>query len=304
MTRANLNYYLYKIVHSIAYCVKRCIPAFFMQPKKDLCGCFSIGITTYIERYEKYFKPLYLALCKYFPDVQIIVAVNGFSDSIAHQRYLGQLSKELCTDLRSQHSFILHDKPVGCARLWNEILGVSQESATLILNDDLQVYPYLRRWAESLEWEKADIALLNSTWSNFIISQKAIQQIGAFDEMFAGIGFEDMDYTARAYLAGIKIANLICPYISHKDLKPRQTSFDTISQRVWGKFTSANQDYFFKKWQRCAQGEGAYIKQITSCVKPTAKQELAPLNRLPIREQGQGNVYRPDRETDKALREH
>ena len=271
MTKPNLNYYLYKAAHGAVYMARRCIPASLVPPKKDLSGHFSIGITTYIARYEKYFKPLYLALCKYFPDVRIIVAVNGFSDSAAHQSYLDRFSREICANAASNRHFVLHDKPVGCSQLWNDILGAGIQSPTLILNDDLRIYPYLRRWAESFDWEKADIALLNSTWSNFIISQKAVRKIGAFDPMFTGIGFEDMDYTARAYFAGVKIANIICPYVYHKDLKPERTSFDAISGKVWGKFTSANHDYFFTKWEKCAAGEGAYIKQIASHVKPVIK---------------------------------
>jgi hypothetical protein len=298
MTRPNLNYYLYKTAHGAAYCAKRCIPAYLVPAKKDLSGDFSIGITTYIARYEKHFKPLYSALCKHFPDVKLIVAVNGFSDRAAHQKYLDRFSREICANSAPSRSFIIHDRPVGCSRLWNEILGASLQSPALILNDDLRIYPYLRRWAESLDWGKADITLLNSIWSNFIISENIVRQVGAFDENFTGIGFEDMDYTARAYFAGVSIANTICPYICHKDLKPEKTSFDDISGKIWGKFTSANHDYFFKKWRKCAAGEGAYIKQIASCVEPAAKQEFIPLKRLPIG--GQGNIYYPDRMQNKT----
>jgi len=293
MTKANLNYYLYKAAHETIYFAKRCIPSFLIAPKKNLSNSFSIGITTYVSRYEKFFKPLYLALSKYFPDVQLIVAVNGFSDNAAHQEYLERFLKEICVNSALKRRFILHDKPVGCAQLWNEILGTTSQDPTLILNDDLLVYPYLRRWAESFVWEKAEIAILNSTWSNFIISQKVIQKIGAFDEMFTGMGFEDMDYTARAYFAGLKIDNVVCPYIIHKNHKPKQTSFDALSGKTWGKFTSINQDYFFKKWQKCESQEGPYIKQIASCVKPAAKQEFLPLQRLHMG--GQDNIYYPDR---------
>ncbi len=275
MPTANLNYHLYAAGRSAFHWGRRLVPDLLISPSRNLEGEFAIGITTYIERYEKYFKPLYRSLSRCFPEVQITVAVNGHGSFEEQKSYLERMHTELCSTAPKHHRFVLHDHPVGLTTLWNEILDISLPSPVLILNDDLRIYPWMRRWAEGFDWKNASLALLNSAWSHFIVSRETIESLGAFDPGFTGIGFEDMDYTARAGLQGIAISNMLCPYIAHSNHQPKTTSFDNMSERVWGKYTSANQAYFYTKWQKCSKEEGTYIKQIHSNVKP-----LAPL--LPI----------------------
>ena len=83
-----------------------------------------------------------------------------------------------------------------------------------------------------------------------------------------------------------------CPYLHHANDQPAITSFDDRSERVWGKYTSANQESFFRKWQTCEAPEGTYIRQLGGNVRP-----VAPLPHLavpPPMAQGAGIVY-PDR---------
>jgi hypothetical protein len=139
----------------------------------------------------------------------------------------------------------------------------------MILNDDLKVYPWLRRWSEKFEWNHVSLTLLNSTWSHFIITSRVVQKLGYFDSGFTGIGFEDMDYTATAGMLGVSIYDVLCPYLAHRNHQPESVHLLTgQSTRVWGKYTSANQQYFFNKWQECPQGEGVYIKQLGASVRP------------------------------------
>jgi len=115
---------------------------------------------------------------------------------------------------------------------------------------------------------RPQLTLLTSTWSHFVNADATVRQPGAFDPGFPGIGFEDMDYTARACCAGIGIANRLCPYLSHQDHQPTTTSCDCDSGRVWGKYTSANQAHFHSRWQECGPEEGVAIRQIRGHVKP------------------------------------
>ena len=138
----------------------------------------------------------------------------------------------------------------------------------MILNDDLKAYPWLRRWAEKLDWHHVSLTLLNITWSHFIITSKVVQKLGYFDSGFTGIGFEDMDYTASAGMIGITIHDLLCPYLCHRNHQPERTSFDCESTRVWGKYTSANQAVFFQKWEECTPNQGIYIRQLKTSVRP------------------------------------
>jgi hypothetical protein len=136
----------------------------------------------------------------------------------------------------------------------------------LMLNDDLSIYPWMRRWAEKFPWQTQSLFLINSSWSHFVLPQSVYERVGAFDPGFVGIGFEDMDYTARLGVLKMKPTNILCAYISHHENQPEKTSFDELSPRIWGKYTSANQEYFFKKWRRSDSTKGVYIRQIDDYV--------------------------------------
>ena len=292
-SKSNLNFYIHQGLHGASHKIKRRIPTSLIKRNRSLANDFRIGITTYIDRYEDYFKPLYLAIKDIFPDVHLTVAVNGFSSQDDQQQYLQRFENELCTSAPANHHFYLHDHPHGLTKLWNEILSESPGIPTFILNDDLRIYPWLRRWAESLTWKNQLLTLINSTWSHFIISPEVIRNVGAFDPGFPGIGFEDMDYTARASLSGYAIDNILCPYIRHQNHQPQRTSFDDQSDRVWGKYTSANQAFFFGKWRQCSADEGVYIKQLGEYVCPVDSLPYLPLT---LTDQNRTKtVYYPDR---------
>lgn len=268
MPRPNLNYFIYQVARNALHRSQCLVPISLLPRRQSLKNQFCIGITTYIERYEHQFKPLYKRLCRIFPDVTIIVVVNGSGDQQRQKTYLETFEHELCAHAPPHHKFVLHDHVVGLTTLWNEIFVLSDSLPVLILNDDLRVYPWLRRWAENYQWQSACLSLLNNSWSHFVISDQAFDRIGCFDTGFLGIGFEDMDYTARAGLAGVAIENLYCPYIVHTNHQPVNTSFDLTSGRVWGKYTAANHDRFFSKWESTEDPDGVYIRQLHSHVRP------------------------------------
>jgi len=276
MTKPNLNYYLYRFGMATVHAAKRLIPAQLIPHRLNLNGKFVIGITTYVERYDDYFKPLYRSLSFLFPDVPIVVTVNGFPDSDKQHHYLSRLQSELCAQAPSHHTFVLHDRPCGLTTLWNEMLQASENRPLWILNDDLRVDSWIRRWAEKFDWENVRLTLLNDTWSHFIISPEVVEKVGVFEPSFTGIGFEDMDYTARSCLAGLAIGNITCPYLHHSNHQPKYTSFDDVSGRTWGKYTTANEECFYRLWARSSDGEGVYIKQIQDFVKPV--QPISPVS--------------------------
>jgi len=295
MTSPNFNFYLYRFALSVVHGVKRLVPAPLMPRRLNLSGSFVIGITTYIERYDDYFKPLYQSLSVLFPEVPIVVAVNGFPDQQKQSDYLSRLQVELCDGAPSHHTFVLYDRPRGLTTLWNEMLQVAIDRPLWILNDDLSVDPWVRRWAEKFDWKSVEITLLNDTWSHFIIAPKVVDKVGIFEPSFPGIGFEDMDYTARSGLAGIAIGNVPCPYLHHSNHQPKTTSFDDVSGRTWGKYTTANEECFYRLWARSSDGKGVYIKQIRDFVNPVQPLSLASLGSLKPLDFRQGLAF-PDRE--------
>lgn len=267
--KENINYKLFQFAYAAKGRFLRSIPQILVPHRKDLSMRLQIAITTYVDRYEQFFKPLYLSLRKLFPEVNIYVAVNGFHESEIQNKYLAQLENELCHENMGDNTFVLHDKPVGLTRLWNELLSQGQCNTTLILNDDLRVYPWFRMWIEKEHWHN-DITLINGTWSHFFFSKELCHTVGWFDETFRGIGFEDMDYTARCALKNIEIKNIRCQYIRHLDHQPSRTSFDNQSRTLWGpKYSSINHDTFFQKWRVCDHDSGIFIKQLKSFVVTT-----------------------------------
>ncbi|MEB3325104.1 MAG: hypothetical protein VKM17_07175, partial [Cyanobacteriota bacterium] len=57
--------------------------------------------------------------------------------------------------------------------------------------------------------------------------------------------------------------------------------FDEVSGRVWGKYTTANERYFYSKWEVCPAEEGVFIKQIPDYVRPTHPHCHIPLPSIP-----------------------
>lgn len=277
MNRSSLNLRLYLAARAVVHGSRRRIPRVLLPPQRPLADRFSFAITTFEARYETYFRPLYRSLRRSFPEVPILVVVNGHGDGASQSRYLERLCRELADGEPPHRRFLLHERVVGLCQMWNELLQASPTATTLVLNDDLRIDPYLRRWAEAMDWESVDLSLLNNTWSHFAIARRCWEKIGAFDQSFSGIGFEDMDYTARASLAGVRIDGVACPYLHHANDQPATTSFDGQSERVWGKYTSANHEVFVRKWERCPEPEGTYIRQLGHHVRP-----VAPLPHLPV----------------------
>jgi hypothetical protein len=294
MTKPNFNFYLYRFASGMVHRAKRLVPAPLMPRRLNLSGNFVIGITTYIERYDDYFKPLYQSLSVLFPEVPIVVAVNGFPDQHKQHDYLSRLQVELCQRAPSHHTFVLHDRARGLTTLWNEMLQVANDRPLWILNDDLSVDPWVRRWAEKFDWKSVELTLLNDTWSHFIIAPKVVDKVGVFEPSFPGIGFEDMDYTARSGFAGIAIGNVPCPYLHHSNHQPKTTSFDDVSGRTWGKYTTANEECFYRLWARSSDGKGVYIKQIRDFVKPVQPLSVASLASLKPLDVRRGLAF-PDR---------
>lgn len=292
---ANLRFRIYSSARSTVQGLRRLVPAALVPPRRDLSRSFAIGVTTYSERYERYLRPLYRQLCLLFPEVPLTIAVNGHGTIEAQGRYLQRFQDEICAKAPSHHRFLLHDRPHGLTTLWNGMLLSSpQDRPLLILNDDLLLHGWLRRWAEAFEWSAATLALLNSSWSHFVIAPEIVQKVGAFDPDFPGIGFEDMDYTARAGMAGVTISNHLCAYLQHQDDKPASTSFDGISGRVWGKYTSANQEHFAAHWEPCPEDQGVWIKQLRSAVRPRRPLTPVMLPAIPITAWS-GSLLFPDR---------
>ena len=106
----NLRYRLYCAGREAGWAIRRRIPTRFLPPRRDLTGAFSIGVTTYSDRYERYFKPLHRKLSRIFPEVSITVAVNGHGTPAAQAAYLHRLEQEICQGAPPHQRFVLYGR--------------------------------------------------------------------------------------------------------------------------------------------------------------------------------------------------
>ena len=65
--------------------------------KKISNTTYSIGVVTYVKRYEIHFLPLIKKLITVFPETQIIIAINGYYDKEIQNEYLNKITNLLAT---------------------------------------------------------------------------------------------------------------------------------------------------------------------------------------------------------------
>src|SRR5208283_5090968 len=97
---------------------------------------FSIGIVTYINRYDALFKPLIKNLCKIFPDVEIVVAINGYYDQEKQQKYLTKIKTLLAK--YPNVKYIEYNEGQSLSKLWNQLIIHAANEKVFIFNDDVK----------------------------------------------------------------------------------------------------------------------------------------------------------------------
>ncbi|WP_432712747.1 glycosyltransferase family 2 protein [Pedobacter sp.] len=228
---------------------------------------YSIGITTYANRYETLFKPFLLQLLKIFNDTEIIIAVNGHYHQDLQRAYLDEIN-----------SFAKQFKNVkvvsfmegqGLSKLWNQLILNSTNEKILICNDDLEISPLFRRDLEHVGILTQNIALINQSWSHFLISKSIIRQVGWFDERFPAIGNEDEDFESRLVLMGIPLGMFHFRSIKAVRTIPVSYSYGAEVELVNGKYLKSNKAFFDSKWDTAtAPVEGYhYVRILKAWVK-------------------------------------
>lgn len=211
---------------------------------------FTIGITTFKDRFEISFKPLLKKLVKSFPVNEIIVIANGHYKREEQLRYLKKI-KEYRKSFNNVKliSFI---EPKGLSFLWNEIINNAENSKILILNDDLNISIEFRLFILNSGIINMHISTINKSWSHFFISKDITDKVGLFDENFVEIGGEDDDYAARLAIAGINISNFNSDTICSKGRKRlkqiKTNSYGKVIALQRGGYSTLNTEYLESKW--------------------------------------------------------
>jgi hypothetical protein len=158
---------------------------------------FSIGITTFERRFEKYFKPLIEGIKRIEPDIGVIVTVNGEYGKSFSELYRQNMLSFL-SDKKNVYP-VFFPEFRGLAKLWNTILIHSTSDFVLILNDDVSIVnpSFVNDIVTALAQNQGRSFYINWSWSHFVVCKKEIDELGYFDERLLGIGEEDGDMTWR-----------------------------------------------------------------------------------------------------------
>ena len=206
---------------------------------------YTIGVVTYHARFESYFKPLIENLVRIFPDREILCVINGHPEQSLQIQYLDRVTEFMKRFPNVR--YLAHAAMQPLSKSWNQLITLSHTEKILILGDDIFIGDFFR---ESLEKciETHDMFLINRTWCHFVTSKTTVRAVGWFEERYPGIGWEDTDYAFRMIMKGL-------PIPSEKVLGILNLSTDNDDNPGWEnpanrkmKYTSANEDFFLKKW--------------------------------------------------------
>ncbi len=205
----------------------------------------SIGVVTYLARFEDYFKPLIKKLYSIFPDYDIIVFLNGHHNQEKQIHFLQNVTSFLTKYPNVRYLTNVTHQPL--ARSWNWLILMAMRENILILNDDLMVNTEIRHNLEKLS-SPPNIFIINRSWSHFVINKKIVRQVGWFDERLSGIGYEDYDYIFRLARQGITVKSIALHGIFNYVAPSTDASWATISEVTAGKYSKVNYEFFLKKW--------------------------------------------------------
>ena len=220
---------------------------------KAIGSDYSIGVVTYVKRFESYFKPLVASLEKYFPKVEKNYVLNGFYDPAIQAEYLKK-AKEFLRGT-SAANVIAYSESQPLARCFNQLILHTTGKKVLILNDDLLIRRLFRPFFELQMWP-FETCVVNNTWSISFLSKDTVRKVGWFDERFPAIGNEDGDYGLRiAIQKGQKEMqvlhqhNIYCFGITNVVAGNTDPGWKKDSAIVGSGYAQSNKDYFEKKWE-------------------------------------------------------
>jgi len=157
----------------------------------------SIGVTTFGNRFDRYFVPLLKKIKEYAPDNEVIVAVNGEHRQSFDEDYRRQVLEFISGQ---PNVFpIVFPRFRGLSKLWNSIVIHASHDYILMLNDDIMLNRtgFLKDICSAIRSCQGRTFLINQSWSHFLLSREELDELGYFDERLLGIGEEDGDMVWR-----------------------------------------------------------------------------------------------------------
>lgn len=165
----------------------------------DNAPMLSIGITTFVHRFEDYFIPLIAKIREFDQETEIVVAING-----EHQQLFDEEFRRKILHFLADHPRvfpILFTEFRGVSKLWNTIITHASHEFILMLGDDIMITDpnFLTTIKQHIIQNQGKSFTINKSFAHFVLSRKEIDHLGYFDERLLGIGEEDGDITWRYY---------------------------------------------------------------------------------------------------------
>lgn len=207
---------------------------------------YSIGVVTYVNRYNTYFRKNIKNLVRFFPDKEIICIINGHPDKERHLSYLKEITGQLSSFKNVK--YITFEDHQSLAKCWNWITLMSSNPNFLFLNDDILIKKNFRGDFESHLQSNTSFFTVNGSFSHFLLNKDTVKKNGWFDERFLGVGQEDGDYLLRLAQNNIPLINVECSDILNFVAPNDNPGFKKISSLTQGKYSSINKEFMQKKW--------------------------------------------------------
>lgn len=212
----------------------------------------SIGITTFENRFERYFIPLLSRIKDYVPESEVIVAVNG-----EHEQEFNEDYRNAVLEFISRHKKvypIIFPQFRGLSKLWNSIIINASQDYILLINDDIMINDplFMDSICAAIKKNKGRSFLINKSWSHFLISRAEIDELGYFDERLLGIGEEDGDMTWRYIsLFGREISSFkMTGFINYAEETVNTYKPINIKCHSGSKYSLFNREFMFTKKYR------------------------------------------------------
>lgn len=239
MNRSLIRFYYYKIYWFFS----------LLLPKKSIKSHnnnFTIGVTTFLER-EAIFRNLLKRLVYSFPDTEIVVAINGHYNPTLQKEYLNGIN-DFCIQY-PQVKTIQFLEPQGLSKLWNKIIISSASKKIFLFNDDILFKRHIQNKIVESGILNEEIALIDDSFSHFLIDKKIIKANGWFDERFTEIGGEDDDFHVRLELKGIPLKRFRLNLFSNYKPPLKVNSYGNKTNEQEGGYSTFNSSYLLRKWK-------------------------------------------------------
>lgn len=214
---------------------------------------YSVGITTYSKRFDKWFKPLLAEIKEQRPDIEVVVNINSEYKQPIDNEYRSQIL-EYCAKYKN---VVVSFWPVfrGLSVLWNDCIRRSSNDYTLLLNDDVVLSKgFFNHLENSIREINPNLHLpiptfkINESWSHIFINRSELNGMGWFDERLLGVGEEDGDAELRYELTYNRPMINITNFYIHNAIE--QNDCLNGIQKVHGKYSKYNRDFIFEKYPR------------------------------------------------------